>query len=110
MNIWYAGKHWSLRNKTKDEWRLVVGGIVHQKKIPKIKKFPIEIQTKTKIKSKRTRDTSNCFTANKLVEDALVAAGVIPDDTTEFVSFHHVAPPEIGTGVNETIVILKGDS
>lgn len=46
-------------------------------------------------KGQRTRDTSNYSANVKHVEDALVAAGVLPDDRGEYVRRIIMEPPEV---------------
>lgn len=106
LNKWYAGNHWTKRKQTADEWHNMIFVMCHTDKIKPVKNYPVCITTKTYFKANRKRDTSNCFPANKLAEDALVKAGILKDDTPEYVSRHIVELPEFGQPKDETVIII----
>ena len=106
LNKWYAGNHWAKRKKVADEWHHTVRVICLAEKIKAITNYPVCVTTKTYFKTKRKRDTSNCFPANKLAEDALVKAGILKDDTPQYVSRHIVALPEFGQPNDETVIMV----
>ena len=100
LNQWYAGVHWRKRKATADLWHKAVWILCVEGAIKPITKFPVIISTQTWYKpyrdeNKFKRDASNCFPANKLAEDGLVKAGILPDDTTEYVSEHRTLTPVI---------------
>lgn len=106
LNRWYAGCHWTYRQKIAKTWHKAVWIICKTEKIEPITKFPVKIITRTHTKTKSQRDASNCITANKLVEDALVLAGIIPNDTPEYVCYHGVYAPIVGDE-DKTIVWVE---
>lgn len=85
-NAIYAGLHWAKRKKAKDDAVIAVKAAVNQ--------LDIDIPISTRVdlvftpqlgKGVRKRDTSNNSMTAKLVEDALVKAKVLHDDTDEYV-------------------------
>ena len=109
LNKWYAGNHWTQRKKVADEWHLAVLILCRQDNIKPVESYPVCITTKTYFKTNRKRDTSNCFPANKLAEDALVKAGILKDDTPQYVSKHIVYLPEFGQHRDETVITVSYD-
>ncbi len=105
LNQWYAGNHWSKRKKVADEWHKAVKYLCMQYQIESFTK-PVIITTQTLLPTKRARDVSNCFAANKLAEDGLVKAGILKNDTPEYVVRHIVEKPVIGVGKGETLIII----
>lgn len=82
----YSGVHWSVRKRAKDGALKAVKAVVRQ--------LDIDIPISTRVdlvftpqlgKGVRKRDTSNNSMTAKLVEDALVKANVLHDDTDEYV-------------------------
>ena len=109
LNKWYAGSHWSHRKKVADEWHTTIRMLCLIDQVKAVESYPVCIMTKTYFKTKRKRDTSNCFPANKLAEDALVKAGILKDDTPQYVTKHIVAVPEFGQAKDETIIMISYD-
>ena len=108
LNKWYSGGHWSKRKDLADLWHLIVKQEVKKQGIKSPVIYPIRITTMTHYKGKgRVKDTSNTFPANKLVEDGLVKAGILPDDTVEYVADHLVLRPAFNTGENKVIVWIE---
>lgn len=95
LNKWYAGIHWAQRKKVVDQWHKEVWIACKQDKVPKIK-VPVDICTQTSFKTNRKSDTSNRFTANKLIEDGLVACGILVDDGPAYVHSHKILLPIFG--------------
>lgn len=106
VNKWFGRGHWSERKRIVDIWDTAIWLMCQQDKIPPITEYPICIATKTYFKSKRKRDTSNCFTANKLAEDGLVRAGILIDDTPKYVTRHIVEVPEFGHHEDCTVIMV----
>jgi|TARA_R100001530_G_scaffold21901_2_gene18000 hypothetical protein len=78
----YAGTHWTKRKELAD--------LFHQYLLPeknkhKIKEFPVEITYIFRFKGKLL-DCSNCTFMAKMLEDALVGIGLLPDDNPDYVS------------------------
>ena len=110
LNKWYAGGHWSKRKKVVDIWHDAIWILCRQDKIPSVEEYPVCITTKSYFKGRRQRDTSNCFAANKMAEDGLVKAGILKDDTPQYVCRHIIEIPEFGCPEDMTVItISKGE-
>ena len=107
LNQWYAGAHWSKRKKVADQWHEEIWIACKQYQVEPLTEFPVIISTKTYFKTKRQRDVSNCFTTNKLAEDGLVKAGILPDDTPKFVCGHRVLLPVFGHDKDMTEIWIE---
>lgn len=107
LNQWYAGGHWGSRSKVVNEWHLAIHLLVKQLKIKPIKKFPVIITSISYFKTNRRRDSSNYITANKLAEDGLVKAGILPDDSFNFVNESRVMAPVGGCKKEKTIIRIE---
>jgi hypothetical protein len=90
-----------------DLWHATVWGICKEAKIEPFKIFPVRITTKSFFKSKAKRDTDNGCTANKLAGDGLVIAGILPDDTTDYVAEHLVLTPIFGHTEDKVVVTVE---
>ena len=89
-NAIYAGQHWTRRKQEKDEAREIV--LAHVSTEPFTD--PVALQFVPVIgKGARSRDLSNYTYGIKLVEDGLVAAGVLIDDTERYVQSIRVYQP-----------------
>ena len=80
----YAGVHWTERDQAKDDFHWAVKSV--KSKIPKLNAFPVGIEYTFFLKG-RPVDSSNLSYMAKMIEDALVEIGAIPDDSPKFVSF-----------------------
>lgn len=78
----YAGMHWSKRKKLSDLYHQSL--IEHRQK--KVEEYPVEITYIFNFKSKPL-DTTNCTFMVKMLEDGLIAHGILKDDTPDHVSF-----------------------
>lgn len=78
-NAIYAGMHWTVRKKKKDEIILLVKSIVGHK----TKTFENPVVLKMSFNSRL--DVSNHSYLFKMIEDSLVSCGVLKDDTDKFV-------------------------
>ena len=87
----YAGVHWNIRSKHKNNWRSV---LCHWfKKIPQPEvPFILEIE----FHLKRLIDCDNCGYMSKLIIDCLVHSGIIADDN-----------PKVIKGINTRIFKTK---
>lgn len=106
LNAWYAGAHWNKRKKVADLWHTEVMLAVRNMRT-RLERFPVTITTRSFFRHRRGRDTSNCFTANKLVEDGLVMAGILPGDEGEYVASHIVLPPVFGAEKDMTVIKVE---
>ena len=84
-NAIYAGLHWAKRKKAKDEAYMLTRAIVLESKAKPVEGRVDLTFTPQLGKGARRRDTSNNSMTAKLIEDALVKAGVLADDTDEHV-------------------------
>lgn len=81
LNKIYGGVHFSTRKKHKDEYLQ----LVHFLRPPKYEgTYPVNVIYHYKFKGKRL-DSTNCAYLTKLIEDALVACGVFPDDSAKYI-------------------------
>lgn len=87
----YAGVHWRKRQKQADAGHAAVQGI----KLAPYQK-PVRLTFIPIIgKGGRARDCSNYSYTAKLIEDGLVKAGILKDDTSEYVKGFEIAEPHI---------------
>lgn len=84
-------QHWSVRRARTEEWRGVFHLLALEAKIPRLVSVSLSVQPYLK---GRQQDTGNCYPAVKAAIDGLVDAGVIPDDTPEYVSAITFLAPE----------------
>ena len=79
-NAFYAGLHWAQRKAIAD--------IYHKALLPfrneRITEFPAVISYEFSFK-KRPLDSTNCAGMAKMLEDGMVAVGILPDDSYKFV-------------------------
>lgn len=108
LNAWYSQGHWSHRKRIADAFHKAIWVVCKKDKIQPITQYPVKIITRSFYKKKRQFDTINCATANKLCEDGLVRAGILKNDTPEYVSGHEVLCPIFGYKEDMTIVIVEG--
>ena len=78
LNKIYAGVHWTVRRKDKNNIRLLVRSIIGMKK-------PFKNPVSIKMAFNSGLDVSNHGYIFKLIEDALVKCGVIQNDSYKYV-------------------------
>lgn len=94
-NSIYAGIHWAKRKKAKDEAVKATLSAVRESAIGAIN-YRVDLVFRPRLgKGVRRRDTSNNSMSAKLIEDALVKAGVLTDDTNQYVRRVIHEPAEI---------------
>jgi len=81
--IWW-GVHWWVRSTFRNIWHEEIYSIVKNNNIQPINEM-IHIQYEYKFKT-RYLDTSNCAVMNKAIEDWLVEAWVLKDDTPQYIT------------------------
>lgn len=81
--IWW-GVHWWVRSTFRNIWHEEIYAIVQQNWIKPINEM-IHIEYEYKFKT-RYLDTSNCSVMNKAIEDWLVEAWVLKDDTPQYIT------------------------
>lgn len=67
LNKWYAGVHWSERNRIKNEYKIIIKS-QYKNVFPKNKKYFVEYDFFFKNKP---LDASNCVAMVKLIEDII---------------------------------------
>jgi Holliday junction resolvase RusA-like endonuclease len=107
LNKWYASSHWRGRQQVAKLWHETIHYLCLENKIQPITDYPVIVETQAYFKDKRNRDSSNMITANKLCEDALVKAGILKDDTGDYVIANFVYAPIKGASENKTILIIR---
>jgi hypothetical protein len=91
----YAGLHWSKRKRAKDDACAATLAAVRAAGIQPVT-GRVDLVFRPRLgKGVRRRDTSNNSMSAKLLEDALVKAGVLADDTDEHVRRVIHEPAEI---------------
>ena len=106
LNV-YQDMYWAEQRRVKGEFELLTRAAVNSAKWPRGCQH-IDLRAVLTFPTNRRRDPSNYgATLWKFVLDALVEAGVIPDDTQEYVRTHE---PVIVTGESEnTFIAMKGE-
>ena len=94
----YAGVHWTGRKHQKDLYLMATK--YDMKKIEKIES-KVDLEFTFYFKS-RVLDSSNCSYMGKLLEDCLVAHGVLQDDTIKYVG--KVSYQSLKGDQNKTII------
>lgn len=104
LNNWYAGSHWAQRKKVKDRWRLLVREAVAGCEAVDEEDYPVSIEVTCRFgKGRRGYDADNLGATSKLVIDGLIKAGIIEDDTRNFVESVTYRPIK-HKGKDETVV------
>jgi hypothetical protein len=75
-NAFYAGVHWTTRNKIKNDYGLIFRAMLRKQKMPKFEKFDL------KMKFNSRHDVDNVVATVKIFVDCLKGEWV-PDDTKE---------------------------
>jgi len=100
LNKIYGGVHWSTRKRHKDEFAEAVWACQPK---PYTGTFPVQITYYFQFKGRRLDSTNVAYMA-KLLEDALIAEGVIPDDAPKFVASTTLIPC---SGDNEVLIEIE---
>jgi len=86
----YIRQHWATRAKLRDEWHLAVWALCNEARVTPLDKCTINCTIY--FRDKRKRDLDNFeFTLKKLIQDALVRIGIIPDDTPDHITWKNVS-------------------
>ena len=107
LNEWYGKGHWTKRAALAKYWHALVAFAVRDQGISKINKPVILTMIFEHGKSQMLRDVSNCAAAAKLVEDGLVRAGVLEDDSPQYVHELRMRPIKSIDGRRRTIVYIE---
>ena len=81
-NSIYSGKKWKVRAQEKEMFLNEFW--IHKGKIKDITEYPVDLEFEFYLTG-RGFDSSNCSYRGKMLEDCLVAIGVLVDDTTKYV-------------------------
>jgi crossover junction endodeoxyribonuclease RusA len=76
--------HWAAANRIKRQLAVDVGWLLVQQRVPALDHASIWLEW-TPVASRR-RDSDNLEPTRKTVIDAIVSAGLLPDDTSEYVT------------------------
>ena len=87
LNAWYSSKHWTHRNKQKQEWNNFFKEILHEP-YPFFEKYIITLEYNSRL------DPSNTITVLKLYEDTLRELGVLVNDSLKYCKGLHIIPVE----------------
>jgi hypothetical protein len=99
------GGHYGRATATK-EWRQAFKLLAIEAKIPKLKSVDVEIQPISK--TRNFADVCSCIGAEKAAVDGVVDAGVLPDDSGEYVTSVKFYPPVKGDK-DALVVTLIGE-
>lgn len=102
LNSLYAGKHWTFRKKTKDEYKKLVEAQLENYDHYSGESMSIHIRYNSRV------DVDNNVLVSKFTADTLVANGWIPDDTPKY--YHKltiVFDPEVEKNYCEVEVRLR---
>lgn len=103
LNKSYAGRHWSKRKAEADIIHGLVGGLCIVQDLKPVKSYPVDIYITASYKSKIRRDSGNA--SSKELIDGLVLAGILKDDSTEYVRW--VATRAIIGSEDKVVVEIK---
>ena len=82
LNAFYSATHWIKRKKIADAYHEAVWFAVKKSRVKPVEKYPVFILYHFTFKGKLL-DASNCPV--KLLEDGLVKAGILKNDSPKFV-------------------------
>lgn len=99
-----AGNRWGRAESTK-EWRETFTWLARKEKIPAMKWINVTAQPFQKMG--RLQDTAACNPSVKAAIDGLVDAGVIPDDSGEYVRMIIFMPPL--RGADRLTLMIEGE-
>jgi crossover junction endodeoxyribonuclease RusA len=99
-----AGNRWGRAAHTK-EWRQVFALLARKEKIPTMKWINVTAQPSQKLG--RLQDTAACNPSVKAAIDGLVDAGIVPDDSGEYVRMITFMPPI--RGADQLTLTIEGE-
>lgn len=76
-------EHWRVKAKAVKQIRETTAALVRQAKVPTLNNISVELHYVPR--DKRRRDPLNLVATLKPIEDGIVDAGVVPDDTPKYV-------------------------
>ena len=99
-----SGNRWA-RAATTKEWREAFTWIAKRERVPKMRWLNVTVQPVQK--RGRLQDTAACNPSAKAAIDGLVDAGVVPDDTGDYVRQITFLP--CVRGDDQLILIIEGE-
>jgi hypothetical protein len=87
LNKFFAGKHWSIRNKIKNQFHILFGNMLNRK-YEKIDKYHIILEYNSRL------DPTNTIILIKIAEDYLRHIGILTDDTKKYCKKVTIIPEE----------------
>ena len=87
LNVFYSQRHWAIRKKIADSFHEAVFYSVKEQRAKPVKNYPVFINY-TFYMTGRLLDATN--TPTKLVEDGLVKAGILQNDSPKYVKGYAV--------------------
>ena len=101
----YAGMNHFHRTQLKNDYHWMIKKV--KKHIQKPHSFPVKIMYHFSFRG-RVFDSSNCSFMQKMLEDALVKEGFLPDDSYQYVWFNGITIRK-GPQDQVTIEIIEGE-
>jgi hypothetical protein len=78
LNMIYAGKHWAVRKKYKDEYKKII-----RERLAEMDSFHCEAYS-LDIRYNSRLDIDNCILVSKFLSDTLVEDGCVEDDSPKY--------------------------
>lgn len=102
--------HWSVRSRETAEWRKAFGWLWRAERIPPLATCSIRVEHFTRTRTKV--DVAACLPAAKAAIDAIVDAGILPNDGPDHVLEVCFRPPEYAgyDSVRLTITGIEAES
>jgi HKD family nuclease len=98
LNKFFAGKHWTIRNKIKDQFHLLFEGLLN-KKYKKVDKYCVTLMYNSRL------DPTNTIILIKIAEDYLRHIEVLTDDTKKYCKKVTIIPDESMGKKNYKLII-----
>lgn len=90
--------HWSEKKRSQDEWKAAVYYLAKEAQTPGLSRARVQLIYVAP--DRRRRDEDNLAPCSKVAVDALVLAGVLPDDSPEYID--HMMPRIVHEGERGT--------
>lgn len=87
LNKFFAGKHWTIRNKIKDQFHNLFGNLLN-KKYRKVDKYKVSLEYNSRL------DPTNTIILIKIGEDYLRHIEILTDDTKKHCKEVSIVPNE----------------
>lgn len=101
LNKVYAGVHWTKRRQWAEDMHW---SVLNSRILPYSGPFPVDCRYHFHLHGKQL-DSSNTAFLMKLVEDGLVQAGVIPDDTRQYVRWVSMTSSKAKASENQRVEV-----